>query len=261
MIIDKEEFERISIYGELRRDIAKRDLGIFRRLVKDNNMKQRQFIISFLLLPLLFSQCNKCHNEQLSTQAFSQDDLKINPYVDRSHVAFIGSMNDTLEYSIERSMTPTAYWENQGTDLMALHNCKGRWYFSEYNTTVLSAKGHNSIWIKLYFVATYIRPSAKLIKFNLNFSDTAIAELRVLLKFDSAVINNYDDYGTSTSQYLEGFLDTIRLGPNVYQNVYKIVDKYYYQDKNNWVDNFYYSISEGVVGFTFKNSEYYYLLR
>ncbi|MFZ4522513.1 MAG: hypothetical protein ACOYNC_12460 [Bacteroidales bacterium] len=223
-------------------------------------MKHRYLIFPLLLSLIFYSSCYKCHDEQLSTMVFSQADLAINPYVNGNQVTFISSTEDTLNYKIFRRMDRDAFFENQGTDYFALHGCKGRWYFSDYNKTDLSAHDNSWIGINLSFVDSYSRPGTKLIQFFLSFSDTAIAELNVPLKFDSGVLMNSEDYSYFNS-HLEGLFDTIRLGPNVYHNVYKITNEPQFRGryKNNWVENFYYSTSEGVVGFTLKNSKYYYL--
>jgi hypothetical protein len=225
-------------------------------------MKSARLGIQLLCLLLLFTRCHKCHDEQLATMAFSQDDLNINPYENGSNVTFIGSSNDTLKYPIERQMVNTAHFENSNTDDFALHGCKGRWYYSEYNTTSLSNPGKPWIVINLDFTVSYTGQGGKLVGFFVHFPDTTIEDFAVPLKFDNGVIMNLDSYDPSSSQYLEALLDSVKIGPNVYHNVYEIVNEPVYQGKyTNWVSRFYYSISEGVVGYIMKGNEYYYLKR
>ncbi len=225
-------------------------------------MRRGKFLIFIAIVMLLFLQCHKCHDEQLTTITFSQNDLNINPYMEGSNIKFISSSNDTLKYLISRQMIQSAYFENNGTDYFALHGCKGRWYYYENNRTQLSDPENSWIGINLTFPTSYTRPTEKLIGFFLNFTDTTIAEFNVPLKFDDGIIMNLDSYDPSYSQYLESFLDSVNIGQKVYHNVYKIVSEPDYQGKyTNWVNKFYYSTLEGVVGFTLKNNKYYYLLK
>jgi len=218
------------------------------------------FLAAFLIM--IFSQCHKCHDKQLDSMAFSQEDLNINPYQEFDTVTFIGSLNDTLIYSGKREMKSIIVTE-YGTmdDELALNGCWGQWYNSQENWTQLSVKDKSDIGIYLSLPNFHLGNSKKLISFWLAIPDQSVAGFGVVLTYDQGEIMNPDE--TSEPKPLEAFLDSVTIGPNVYHDVYKMFAEpsSYEQTKyNDWVERVYYSTTQGVVGFTLKSNKYYYLL-
>jgi hypothetical protein len=219
------------------------------------------FLSAFLIM--IFSQCHKCHDTQLDSMAFSQEDLNINPYKATDNVTFIGKRNDTLIYSGKREMKNIIVTE-YGTmdDELALYGCWGQWYNSQENSTQLSIKDKSDIEIYLSLPNFHSGNSEKLRSFVVSIPDKSVAGFGVVLTFENGKIMNPDE--TSEPKHLEAFLDSVIIGPSVYHNVYKMFadpGSYEQTKYDDWIQRVYYSIPEGVVGFTLKSNKYYYLAK
>jgi hypothetical protein len=218
-------------------------------------------ILSSLLLLSFFVQCHHCHDTQLSSLSFTQDDLAINPYKDTDIFFFISSTHDTLRFLAERSTVNTLVQQNNtGPDLTITDNCRGEWYNTQVDFTGGFINSANLISIALGLPNLISgSPNVKTIAFSCWNYDQAVARFEGRFRFDKDTIMTLT--GATKAGFVEGYLDSLTLGPNTYAHVYKLhIDQAYYTGTAylDWVERIYYSISEGLVGYSLKSGKYYY---
>ena len=196
--------------------------------------------------------------------AFSRDDLAINPYKDSSSVVFISSFRDTIRLKGSRHTGNMTVQENGfNSDLWVYDHCKGRWYDSQFDWTWFYdlSPGSPQIEIELALPLLFNSSSpGKTISFACSVPDTSFGTFKGTYQYDKDSI-----WSLTPSHYngfVEGYQTSLVLGPKTYFDVYKLhsdtTDNSMYIIPD-WIDRVYYSVSDGIVGFSLKSGKYYYL--
>ena len=225
-------------------------------------MAIQRLIGLFLVLSVFpFVQCHQCHDEELSSMAFSQDDIKINPYSDSDTIKFISSSNDSIILYGSRKTEKEVIHENTNeSDELALYHCLGQWYYSQINSTIFS-DSNDFISIRIFLSLPDIFHDSlysKTITFIISPPDKSAAQFDGIYQFEN---DSFSTLGNpEVNGKIEGYQDTLTLGQKTFYNIYKfynIPDSYTQSKYSDWVERIYYSIKEGIVGFSLKSGKYY----
>lgn len=224
-------------------------------------MQSKKIIFACLASIFLFSYCHKCHDHELPAMLFSQQDLNINPYYEGDSILFISSTTDTLILYGHRRTENQVMMENLSSDEFALYGCRGQYYDWQRNYTSLRDDLKIRLEIFLYMPVIFENCwMEKSIIFHMSISGDSIYSFSGRYHFlNDSIFPSRCPY---TNEIIEGYCDTVTIGPDTFFGVYKFYcnPSYYYQEKYpNWIQRIYYSISQGIVGFSLKNGQYYYL--
>jgi hypothetical protein len=222
--------------------------------------KYSVYIFSISII-LCLNQCSKCHDKELSSMAFSQDDLNIIPYRNSDILEYISSTDDTLRLGGGYRKTENiVIMENYtSSDAYALYNCRGQWYNSQINLTEFSKNEAMCFQLELTLPNLFHCCKEKEIQIFCWNSDTSVSNFVSAFKFDNFGISN--SFSTYNNGIVEGYQDTLFLGPKTFYNVYKLYndpDSYTQSKYHDWIQRIYYSFAEGIVGFSLKSGKYYY---
>ncbi len=223
---------------------------------------KKSLLITSILAILLFTQCSKCHDEELSPRLFSQEDLKIVPYYDKDTIRLTSSNNESLFlYGTINNMRMLFMENDPSSDAFALHNCRGQYFETYYYDVGFSDTLYCSISIRLRFTNIFHeKGDEKLIFLSFRDPDKSIGGFNGKFQFnnDSLFMSKYP----LANELIEGYVDTLMLGSHIYFNVYKLSSgtiSNSQREYSDWVQKLYYSVSEGFVGVSLKSGKYYYL--
>jgi len=219
------------------------DLGIINKIVI--------LFVVFSLTSVTFSSCNKCKSKNFGTITFSQTDLNILPYNGAEKLIFKDSLNDSIIFNgKDRS-------SNFGNISYEHYHeyCAGDYVNSEINFTQFRIDDNDyGCRISLSIIDPFVSPHLK--DMNLTIIYKKGGEWFFEGSFD---FNEQKLTGICYSpNSVEGLVDTLTLGPKVFNNVYTLV-----QNEDPFgLDNLktvYYSVSKGIVGFKSKDEHLWYL--
>jgi hypothetical protein len=195
--------------------------------------------------------------------SFSQQDLNINPIRDNDTILMVSSQNDSLILFGYRKMMNLIIMENYpSSDEFALYGCRGQWYHWQQNFSGLNNRNIENLWIDIDLRLPVLFESCwneKSIYFSVEIHNDSTGNFIGKFKFgNDSILPSSCPKG---NEVIEGYFDNITIGQRTFSNVYKFYSDPSNDTQNkyhNWIQIVYYSISEGVVGLSLKNGEFYY---
>jgi hypothetical protein len=213
---------------------------------------QRTFFLLLIGFSIAFSGCNKCTEKQSGSYKFTDRELQIIPYSGPETLIFLNLSGDTMHFQAgERVSSMIQDYPNREDE------CKGNYYLLENNTIDISS-GNNS-W--LFSLTLYVTPTptsdvySKIIEFEASVPaqrKTTLSDAFLLFEQDSIM-----RYQSASGPELI-FHDSLTIGSKIFTNVYEINLIREYNNSTDWVDKIYYTISQGIVGFSTHRSELWY---
>jgi len=202
----------------------------------------------FAIICILFTNCNKCTQQQIAYLQFSSEELNINPYSGNEILIFKDSVGDSVVFpkGIRNTEVSKHYQFDEQTADLDHHGCQGDYYYKSTNSTIKHfATGNILLDIKLSFYYTFSNPSTDRC-FNLYFSFDSISNFcfQGYYKFkpDSLITDPLS--GDAVVIYYK----SLTIGPKTFQNVYQLSG-----DKlsvgQEWLPTAFYSMQSGLVGF------------
>jgi hypothetical protein len=194
------------------------------------------------ILMVGFNSCHKCQEKQYTTQTFSQQELKINPYTGKEKLIFTNSTKDSILFiGVDRKSGQSKQFSNDpnGDDAMK-YDCFGDFYFSEFNSTTFRYNPENRTFeVSLGFSNMFRTGNLeKLIVFNLSSLNPTISYSYESFCFSADSIFNSLNFPYNK---VIAYYDSYQLGNIFYQRVYKLGCK-----SGNYL---FYTIKDGLVGF------------
>jgi hypothetical protein len=216
-------------------------------------MKQLLFFLFSLSAILLISCENKCENSQVADLKFSDEDLKINPYIGKERLTYFSSANDTIVFQEgERSSTSQKYLTDPNSPESA---CRNNYYYGEINS--MDKYDENSFFkiILCYEYADFYKNDLKK-QFLLQI---------FIKKLDASYYGSFS-FGQDTlmrgtsisSDSIVDFQMTKVIGPKTFYEVYELYGQKQGPKDTAWISTVYYSIQQGLVGFQTNNGNVYF---
>jgi hypothetical protein len=208
------------------------------------------FVIS--CISLYFFSCNGCHEYQSGKYNFTREELQINPYNGHEVVIFQNLSNDSLHFSAgERTSEIIRIYPNQEDE------CKNNYHVLEVNKIVLSSNSNS--WQFSISLAPIPTMTINLYDKSIGF-DVSIPGQSKKTQSSAALMFEHDTITGYYENYSNlGFHPSLTLGSKSFIDVYEIELFRSDMTVEKWVNKIYYTIKQGIVGFSTDQNELWYL--
>lgn len=215
------------------------------------------FSISLILASFFYS-CNKCPEKKVGEYRFTSEELQINPYNGNEGLLFKNLTGDSVSLTVgDRSSGMIKVFTIYVDD----GECNGNYTLVETNNTVISSND-DSLQFTI-FLRFFPEPSVpgfyKSMRVEAKIQDLNKKTISsVSVTFEQDKITGYDSGSGSNEDLL--FHKSLTLGAKHFSDVYEFEVHLWSQTGNNWVSKMYYSIQQGIVGFSTHQNELWYLV-
>jgi hypothetical protein len=215
-------------------------------------MKRNFWLFVIVILSCLtLIQCRKkCNSQLLGEIRLTQTDMKINPYTGTERIIFKDSVGDSLCYGsgFRSSYSTYIYDPSYKSDIDGY--CSGDYYIIERNATYFTEDNYGAISVDITIEDPF-KENKKNIIFGVSYKDSQKWYFYCDFIIDSIklYVNPKPVYGSAR---ILSYNDSIIIGPNKYYSVYSL-SLYNDTDPQTHIQDVYYSLKNGIVGF--KNNE------
>jgi hypothetical protein len=219
-------------------------------------MKNKKAILSLLILIVCMTCC--CDSHMIEDLRFSSSDITINPYVENDQLSFIDQTGSSLIVTIQ-SRSRNGGHTYPYHDYDNPNKCKGNYFNSEIDVTDTKSTGPWYFQITLSFDYSFNNPVYdKSIEIDVNHpkANNVSSMTFSLAHFNGDTI--FAKYPSFDTVYI--YHDSLSLGPRSYFKVYEFVLHFSSLRNDEWATNLYYTIKEGVIGFSTNTGNKWYLL-
>ncbi len=216
--------------------------------------------INYLLLICIsfwFFSCGKCPEKQTGKYNFTSEELQINPYNGQEVLLFRSLLEDSVNFSVGDRIS----------DIVKVYpiyvddgECNGNYTVVETNSTVITSNSNS--WQFSIFLRFFPNPSMpgyyKSIKFG-----AVIPGQNTKTNSDATVIFERDTITGYNYSWPYGDLiyhKSLTLGSKSFTDVYEIELIRNNVTIDNWVNKIYYTIRQGIVGFSNNQNELWFLV-
>jgi len=223
-------------------------------------MKKQSFLLGVLVISLLLiNSCQKCHENELSSVKFTQNELKMIPYTGNDTLLFKSATEPSLSYYGTERTTQSGIDYEDLKNVEETH-CKGTYYYSQSSwIDFRSAHGDYNLRTEMYFTNLFDSGYIEgIFIFGLGLNINSIRDFsgQYVFELDTLYSGKYIE---GFSKIIKGFYSTIQLGQKSYHNVYEFDGDYSSPNTTEWISSVYYCFSDGLVGFRTNKGKLWYL--
>ena len=208
---------------------------------------------------LTFTSCNKCHENELQSVNFTQEELKMIPYKGNETLVFKSATEPSLNYYGTQRTTQSGI-DYEDLKYTEETHCKGTYYYTQSSWIEFrAASGDYDIITEMYFTNLFDSGFIKgifILGLDLNIDSIRNFSGQYVFKSDSLYNGKYTD-GLGT--IIKGFYPSIQLGQKLFYNVYEMDGDYGSPNITEWISSVYYCFSDGLVGFRTNKGKLWYL--
>ncbi len=205
-------------------------------------MKKISLLICFLFFCILiFNQCKKREQGKLlGTYSFTDQDLKIVPYLGGDFITMIDSLNDTIHYKIGNTFHKTTIRAYNPDHYVNQDNVDYEDYYALERADMGDTQG--SLGFELDFTTPFKEPVKKYIIINLSIkSHPEICYFMSTYDFDNGNLYQYVDELS--------YNDSINLVNHKFYSVYKLTSHALdIGSSTDSISNLFYSVNQGLIG-------------
>jgi hypothetical protein len=222
-------------------------------------MRQLLFLGVLISSLLLITSCKKCHENELSSVQFSQNELNMIPYKGNETLVFKSTTEPFLSYNGTERITQSGIYYEDLKNVEETH-CKDTYYYSQSSwIDFRSAHGDYNLRTEMYFTNLFDSGYIEgIFIFGLGLNINSIRDFSGQYVFESDTLYS-GKYIEGFSKIIKGFYSTIQLGQKSYHNVYEFDGDYSSPNATEWISSVYYCFSDGLVGFRTNKGKLWYL--
>ena len=226
-------------------------------------MYRKNLLLALLICLAALGSCKKKDNTAdpvcLGTYKFSSPDLAILPYPTKDPLVFKSNEGDSIVFSSRgRESSMKTVWKYP----LNPSGYQGDYYSCEENSAGFISPNSDVLTFRLYFSNPFTRPTVlKYISLGLVADNSGTCSFGAIFRFDEGTLFTYiPDTSFHTGGYIKAVDDSLKLGPVYYKNVYELVAPGFTYYCPSFFARVFYTIKEGVVGFTKSTGKTWYLV-
>ncbi|MEI6889902.1 MAG: hypothetical protein ACOYM0_12730 [Bacteroidales bacterium] len=226
-------------------------------------MKKSLIILAFgFCLVVLFS-CKKkdssTSGSSLGSYSFTSSDLTVLPYPTYDTLIFKSTEQDSILYTFRgRSSAMKTFFEHPGNPV----GYQGNYYSCEENSSGFISQNSDYLIFNLHYSDPFLGNAGKKY-FNIGVMISSLESCSFFAQFrfePDTLLSYLPNTSFTSGGYVKAFYYALTIGPRLYENVYELVGPSSTSYCPAFIDRVYYSINQGIVGFSLNTGKKWFLL-